>query len=236
MKLTSNQKELRRKLLTIINDVHTSHIGSCLSIIDIVDTIYQIKDKDEKFVLSNGHAAASLYIVLEKFKYLSKANLSEYNVHPDRDETKGIDVSSGSLGQGLPIAVGMALANRNKNVYCLISDGESAEGSIWESLRIIYDQKITNLKLISSVNGWGAYDKVNSKNLEKRYRGFGLKLIKINGHNQDEISQALNEKYLEPTIIFAKTISEQLPFLVGQDAHYYTMKEEDYQLAMKILK
>lgn len=236
MKLTSNQKELRRKLLTIINDVHTSHIGSCLSIIDIVDTIYQIKDKNEKFILSNGHAAASLYIVLEKFKYLNKANLSEYNVHPDRDETKGIDVSSGSLGQGLPIAVGMALANRNKNVYCLISDGESAEGSIWESLRIIYDQKITNLKLITTVNGWGAYDQINSKNLEKRYRGFGLKLIKINGHNQNEISEALNKKYLEPTIIFAKTHSEQLPFLIGQDAHYYTMKEEDYQLAMKILK
>lgn len=236
MKLTKNQKLLRCKLLEIINDVHTSHIGSCLSIIDIVDSVYQIKAKNEKFILSNGHAAASLYVVLEKYKYLDKANLVDYNVHPDRDENKGIDLSTGSLGQGLPIAVGMALANRKKNVYCLISDGECAEGSIWEALRIIYDQKITNLKIIASINGWGAYDPINSKDLEKRFKGFGFKIIKINGHNQDQIIKTLKENYTEPTIIFAKTCSEQFPFLLGQDAHYCTMKEEDYQLVTKNLK
>ena len=236
MKLTLNQKKLRKRLLTIINDVHTSHIGSCLSVIDIIDSIYQIKAKNEKFILSNGHAAASLYVILEKYKYINNANLTDYNVHPDRDEKKGIDISTGSLGQGLPIAVGMALANRKKNVYCLISDGESAEGSIWESLRIIHDQKITNLKLITSINGWGAYDRINSKILEKRYCGFNLKLVKVDGHNQEELLKTLKKSNKVATIIFAKTISEQFPFLVGQDAHYYTMKEEDYQLAMKKLK
>jgi transketolase len=236
MKLTTNQKLLRKKILTIINDIHTSHIGSCLSVVDIIDTIYKIKDRKEKFILSNGHAAAALYVVLEKYKYLKSANLIDYGVHPDRNEKKGIDVSTGSLGQGLPIALGMALANRKKNVYCLISDGESAEGSIWESLRIVHDQKITNLKIISSVNGWGAYDRIDSKSLEKRYQGFGFNIVKVNGHNQDELFLALKKKYLKPTIIFAKTISEQFPFLVGQDAHYYSMKEEDYQLAIDLLK
>jgi transketolase len=236
MKLTKNQKLLRCKLLTIINDVHTSHIGSCLSIIDIVDAVYQIKDKKEKFILSNGHAGAALYVVLEKYKYLKNANLVDYNVHPDRDESKGIDLSTGSLGQGLPIAIGMALADRKKNIYCLISDGECAEGSIWEALRIIYDQNILNLKIIASINGWGAYDPINGKNLEKRFKGFGFKIVKINGHNQEQIIKALKKKNTEPTIIFAKTCSEQLPFLVGQDAHYCTMKEEDYQLVTKTLK
>jgi transketolase len=236
MKFTSNQKLLRKKLLTIINDVHTSHIGSCLSIIDLIDAVYQVKDKKEKFILSNGHAAASLYVVLEKYKYLKNVNLTDYNVHPDRDESKGIDLSTGSLGQGLPIAVGMALADRKKTVYCMISDGECAEGSIWEALRIIYDQNILNLKIIASVNGWGAYDPINSKNLEKRFKGFGFKIVKINGHNKDQIIKTIKTNYTVPTIVFAKTCSEQLPFLLGQDAHYYTMKEEDYQLVAKTLK
>lgn len=236
MKLTKNQKTLRRRLLSIINDVHTSHIGSCLSVIDIIDAVYQVKDKKEKFILSNGHAAASLYVVLEKYKYLKEANLTDYHVHPDRDEKKGIDLSTGSLGQGLPVAIGMALANPKKIVYCLISDGECAEGSIWEALRIIHDQKITNLKIIASVNGWGAYDPIDAKSLYQRFKGFGFNLIKIDGHNPQEIIKAIKKKNTKLTIIFAKTFSEQLPFLVGQDAHYYTMKEEDYQLAMKILK
>jgi len=236
MKFTSNQKKLRQKLLTILHEVHTSHIGSCLSSLDIIDTIYQIKEKNEKFVLSNGHAAASLYVVLEKYKYLKNANLRDFCIHPDRDEKKGIYLSSGSLGQGLPIALGMALANRKKNVYCLISDGESAEGSIWEALRFISEQKILNLKIIASINGWGAYDPINSQNLNNRYHGFGFKIVKIDGHDQKQISKALKSNFTVPTIIFAKTISEQFPFLVGQDAHYYVMKDEDYQFAMNILK
>ena len=236
MKFTLNQKKLRRKLLTIINDSHTSHIGSCLSVIDIIDTIYEIKKKNEKFVLSNGHAAAALYVVLEKNKYIQNVNLIDFNVHPDRNEKCGIDVSTGSLGQGLPIAVGMALANKDKNVYCLISDGECAEGSIWEALRIIHDQNILNLKIIVSVNGYGAYDLINTKNLSKRFSGFGLDLEKIDGHNPDQIIKTLKKKYTKPTLIFAKTNSEQLPFLTGIDAHYCTMKEEDYQLSMEILK
>ncbi|MCX6727084.1 MAG: thiamine pyrophosphate-dependent enzyme [Candidatus Shapirobacteria bacterium] len=236
MKFTPNQKQLRRKLLTILNDAHQSHIGSSLSVIDILDAIYKIKKRNEKFVLSNGHAAAALYVVLEKYKYINNANLTEYGVHPDRNEKKGINVSTGSLGQGLPIAVGIALANRKKNVYCLISDGECTEGSIWEALRIIHDQKITNLKVIVSVNGWGAYGPIDAKTLAKRLKGFGFNLIKINGHQPKQITQTIKTIYAKPTIIFAKTISGQFPFLVDQDAHYYIMKDEDYQLAMKLLK
>jgi len=235
MTLNTNQKQLRRKLLTHLYNAHTSHIGSCLSVIDIIDSIYQTKNNNEKFVLSNGHAGAALYVVLEKFKYILNADLIKYNVHPDRNEKKGIDVSTGSLGQGLPIAVGMALANKT-NVYCLISDGECAEGSIWESLKIIHDLNITNIKIFASINGFGAYDPINSLDLKKKFTGFGFKIIEIDGHNPKQIKNALAIKQKYPTLIFAKTNSCQLPFLNGIDAHYYTMKDCDYELAMEELK
>ncbi len=231
-----NQKTIRRKLLTIINDVHTSHIGSCLSVIDIIDAIFAVKDKNERFVLSNGHAAAAYYVILEKYGYIKNANLKEFCVHPDRSVANHIDVSTGSLGQGLPIAVGMALANRNKNVYCIISDGECAEGSIWESLRIVHDMNISNLFIFASINGWGAYDPIFSKDLEKRFKGFGFEIQKVNGHNTKEIITKIKEKTDKPTIFFIKTSSEQFEFLKGLDAHYYTMKDSDYELAMEELK
>jgi len=236
IKFDKNQKEIRKKLLGMINRAHTSHIGSCLSSIDIIDAVYSIKKRQENFILSNGHAAASLYIILEKYGYLKNPDLSKLNAHPDRNPDKGIDVSTGSLGQGLPIAVGMALANKDKNVYCLISDGECAEGSIWESLRIVHDLKICNLKIIVSSNGWGAYDPISDKHLIKRFKGFDLDLIKIDGHKPQEIIKALKMKVNKPTVIFAKTSSEQFGFLKGLDAHYYVMSDSDYELVMEKLK
>ncbi len=234
--LTKNQKQIRKRLLEIIYKFNASHIGSCLSVIDIIDAVYSVKKRDEKFILSNGHAASALYTVLEKYGFLKDPDLHVLGVHPDRNPSLGIDVSTGSLGQGLPIAVGIALANRNKNVYCLISDGECAEGSIWESLRIIHDMKVNNLKIIASINGWGAYDPVSSKDLLNRFKGFGFKIIKANGHNTNEIVDKLKLENTSPTIIFAKTSSEQLHFLNGLDAHYCTMKNTDYELAMETLK
>lgn len=236
IKFDKNQKQIRRKLLTMINDTHVSHIGSCLSVIDIIDAIFSVKKKSEKFILSNGHAAAAYYTILEKYGYLKNANLKDLNVHPDRSYKNHIDVSTGSLGQGLPIAVGIALADKNKNVYCVTSDGECAEGSIWESLRVIHDLSINNLKIIVSVNGWGAYDPIKSINLKRRLKGFGFKIINIDGHNTKEIINAIKNKNKQSTLFFAKTVSQQFSFLKGLDAHYCTMKDVDFNLAMEELK
>ncbi len=236
MQFTKTQTALRQRLLTLLHTFHATHIGSCLSTIDIIDAVYTVKKRHEKFILSSGHAAVALYVVLEKYGYLKNADLNKLHIHPDRDEKRGIDLSTGSLGQGLPIATGMALADSKKNVYCLMSDGECAEGSIWETLRVISEQKILNIKIIVSVNGWGAYDPIDAKNLEKRFKGFGFTVLKIDGHNEEKIVSALRMKYAKPTILFAKTISDQFPFLVGQDAHYHTMNDNDYQSANKKLK
>ncbi len=235
-KLTSEQKRLRLRILEITHEIKTAHIGSCLSVIDIVDTVYQIKKDNEKFILSNGHAGVALYTVLEKKGLLDNPSLKTLHVHPDRNSEIGIDVSTGSLGQGLPIAVGMALADRKKRIFCIISDGEAAEGSIWESLRIASDQKLNNLHILVNANGWGAYGPLSPNKLLKRLKGFVPNVIVVDGHNPLEIKQELLKPSKNVKVIMAKTTSEQLPFLKGLDAHYYVMTEEDFNLGKKLLQ
>ena len=190
-------KDLKRRIIEISYKYKKSHIGSCLTALDIIEEIYNLKKDDEKFILSEGHAAIALYCVLEKHEgrdpeYL----LKKHGIHAGRDEKNGLWCTTGSLGQGLPIALGMAITNKDKNVYCMISDGEAAEGSIWEALRIKTDNKINNLKVYINLNGYGAYGKISSTNLIKRLKVFC------------------------PDIIIKLTNVEQLPFLNGQDAHY----------------
>lgn len=168
-------KDLKRRIIEISYSRKLSHLGSCLTAVDIIDEIFKIKKPNEKFVLSSGHAGLALYCVLEKQQEdnciaCNDANQSipiyrtthscrrptaeemfkHHGVHPDYCKECVIDCTSGSLGHGLPIAVGMALANRSKNVYCLISDGECSEGSIWEAFRIIQEYKLWNLKFSKS--------------------------------------------------------------------------------------
>lgn len=235
--LSPEQKYIRRRVIEISHELHFPHLGSCLSAIDIIYAIYKVKHKNERFVLSNGHAGIALYVILNKFGFIKDRTIKSLHVHPDRNPKIGIDVSTGSLGQGLPIALGMALADRKKNVYCVLSDGECAEGSIWEAFRVGLEQKADNLKIIINANGWGAYDSVFLPALLKRIRGFGYKVLILDGHNLDELFNALTQKItVQPMVIFAKTEVEQMPFLKGQDAHYYIMTREDYELAVNILK
>ena len=236
--LSKEQRENRQRIIEVSHQLNLSHIGSCLSSIDLIDAVYKVKSRNEKFVLSNGHAGIAWYVILERHDFFKDAEtIEKLHIHPDRNPELGIDLSSGSLGQGLPIALGMALADRNKNVYCSVSDGECAEGSIWESLRISQENKVSNLKILINANGWGGYDTISSENLLKRLKGFGCKIKKVNGHNVNQIIKALKSNVgISPTVIFAKTVASQLPFLKGQGAHYYTMKEEDYQKAMNLFK
>ena len=152
--------ELKRRILDISYKLKLSHIGSCFTAVDIIEEIYKIKKPDEKFILSAGHAHLAHAVVMEKYGIIKDAeeNIVKHGIHCER--AGGCDVSTGSLGQGLPIAVGMALANRGKNVYCLISDGECAEGSIWEAIRISVEQNLTNLFVYLNYNKWGAYREI----------------------------------------------------------------------------
>ncbi len=235
--LTDEQKALRRRLLELTHKWRFSHLGSCLSAIDLIDAVYKIKKRDEKFVLSNGHAGMALYIVLEKHGFFTDLHkIRNLTVHPDRDISRGIDVSTGSLGQGLPIALGMAFADRKKNIYCMISDGECEEGSIWEALKVAWRYKVTNLRIILNANGWAAYDNLDLKYLKNRIKACGYDVIDIKGHDMKTIIKVLDKKINKNTLFFAHTNVNQLPFLSEQDALYHVMTQQDYDNAVNLLQ
>lgn len=234
--LTDRQKKLRKRILEISFKSRYSHLGSCLSAVDAIDVIHQIKKPEEHFILSNGHAGIALYTVLESHGLITPEDTDGFNIHPDRDPQKNIHVSTGSLGQGLPIALGFALANKNQRTFCMLSDGECAEGSVWESIRIASEQNINNLKLVLNANGWGAYDAIDLDALLRRLTSFGVEVTEVDGHNLKHLYNSLQIKTQKPQLIFARTTVEHFPFLKGLDAHYYTMSDADYESALDLLK
>ena len=197
---------LKKRILEIAYKHKLSHLGSYLSAVDIIDEIYHSKNEEDIFILSSGHAALALYVVLEKYEDKNAEELFiKHGGHPHRDEANSIYCSTGSLGLGITVAVGRALANKNRKVHVLISDGESAEGSVWESLRFIQENNLTNIEVYVNVNGYAAYDKVDVKYLVDRLEVF------------------------LPSINIRYTNVNQYPFLRGLNAHYHVMSEEDYK-------
>ena len=205
-------KELRKRLVEVAYKNKLGHLGSYFSSLEIIDEIYSKMDKDDIFILSSGHAALALYVCLEKYKGVNADMLFEkHGGHPHRDEENFIYCSTGSLGLGITVALGRAVANPNRKVHVLVSDGECAEGSIWESLKTIVEQNITNIEVYVNVNGYAAYMEVDSVYLEQRLKAF------------------------LPSINIRHTSVEQFPFLKGLNAHYHVMNEENYQEALNIL-
>ena len=166
-------KKLYRRLLDICYENKLHHLGSYFSCLHIIDDIYSNKNKDDIFILSNGHAVVALYVVLEKYYGLDAQELLEkYGEHPKRNELDRIHCSTGSLGMGICVAVGRAVGNPNRHVHVMISDGESNEGSVWEALRYINDSGLKNITVHVNANGWAAYDPVNITLLEQRMKVF----------------------------------------------------------------
>jgi len=197
---------LKSRILEIAYKHKLSHLGSYLSAVDIIDTIYSKKHPEDIFILSSGHAALALYSVLEKHEGRDAEELfKKHGGHPHRDEENGLYCSTGSLGTGITIAVGRALANPKRKVHVLISDGEAAEGSIWEALRFIKENHVENIEVHVNINGYAAYDKVDVEYLVTRLKAF------------------------LPTINLHFTTVNQAPFLKGLNAHYHIMSEEDYK-------
>ena len=197
---------LKSRILEIAHKHKLSHLGSYLSAVEIIDEIYSNKNPEDIFILSSGHAALALYVVLEKYEGKNAEELFiKHGGHPHRNEDDGIYCSTGSLGLGITVAVGRALANPNRKVYVLISDGETAEGSVWEALRFIKESNLSNIKIYVNVNGYAAYDKVDVTYLVDRLKVF------------------------LPTINIKYTSVNQYPFLRGLNAHYHVMSEEDYK-------
>ena len=144
--MNENLDNLKKRILYIAYKNKLSHLGSYLSSVAIIDDIFLKMKNDDIFILSSGHASLALYVCLEKYKNIDAEFLFEkHGGHPHRDEENFIYCSTGSLGLGITVALGRAVANPNRKVHVLISDGECAEGSVWEALSFAQINKLTNL-------------------------------------------------------------------------------------------
>ena len=219
----------------IIEGVHAAkagHPGGSLSIAEILTYLYfkemnidpkNPKDpKRDRFVLSEGHAAPALYATLAERGYFSPDELltlrqigSRLQGHPDMKNIPGVDMSTGSLGQGISTAVGMALSSKhfgdNYNVYTILGDGEIEEGQVWEAAMFAANKKLSNLTAFIDLNNLqidGTIDEVNSaKPVDKKFEAFGWHVITIDGHDYDAIEAALAEAKSvdKPVAIIANT-------------------------------
>jgi len=198
--------KLEQRVIDISYQKGLSHISSCLTSVRLIDSIYQVKKDNEPFILDNGHAGLALYVVLEKNGYKNAELMyDKHGVHPNRDVENGIDASSGSLGHGLGIAVGMAIADRTRDVYVLTSDGAMTEGSNWESLRIAAELRLENLKIMVNGNGQSAYQKTDVELLDLRMQ------------------------YFYPSLVQYTNLYSMPEYLQGLEAHYHKLTDEEYK-------
>ncbi len=214
--------DLAAETLRICSQAREGHIPSALSVLDILHTIYserydQIVSGEDVFLLSKGHASIALYVTLAHMKLLPSEELGtfaqyESNIggHPDRTKNKYITASTGSLGHGLPISVGIALGLKISQsvgrVFCLVGDGELNEGSNWEALLVAHHHKLNNLTLIVDSNS-SSDRALDMGNLTSKLTAFGLEVVNVDGHNAIEVAAAINKMSTgQPSAVLAKTI------------------------------
>ena len=239
----NEKKELELFALTVREDILKSttaagsgHPGGSLSAADYLTYLYNKEMKvdpknpkdntRDRLVLSKGHSAPALYAVLARKGFFPVEDLmtlrqigSHLQGHPNMNLTPGVDMSTGSLGQGLSVAAGMAKGAKylglDSNVYTLNGDGELAEGEIWEALMFAAHYKLDNLCIAVDVNGLQidgkTKDVMNSEPLDKKFDAFGCNVIKIDGHNFDELEKAFdffhaNRNSGKPTVILMNTV------------------------------
>ena len=264
-RLQEKAKEVRKGIIEAVYSNKSGHPGGSLSIADIMTVLYfnqmNIDEKNPKWedrdrlVLSKGHCSPALYSCLanrgffdvEKLKTFRNIN-SNLQGHPDMNKVPGVDISSGSLGQGLSCANGMAIAgnmdNKNYRVYCILGDGEIEEGQVWEAAMASNKYKLDNLCVIVDNNNLqidGTIEEVmSSYPIDEKFKSFGFQVINIDGHNIQEIIDAFDvAKNVKdkPTCIIAKTIKGKGVSYMENDVKWHGIapNEEQYQLAMKEL-
>jgi len=207
-------KEIRRMILETSYNAQAGHMPSAMSIVEIVYTIYKDIREEDVFILSKGHGCLALYSVFAKMGIIPKEELNTFckydsrlGGHPHSGKMKEIYSSSGSLGHGLPMAVGVALAKKISNcpgrVFCLIGDGESNEGTIWESFLLANNLNLDNLVCLVDDNN-SQIRSLPMEAIEKKIEQFGWSVETCNGHDQEEIKLKL-KKQDNPLCLVCKT-------------------------------
>ena len=261
-------KRIRREIIEMIYTAKSGHPGGNLSSVEIITTLFKKCmnhypdwnnnsdfEKRDRFILSKGHASAALYAVMAECGYFPKSELNTFRKfgsklqgHPSCRLLKGIEVSTGSLGQGLSMANGTALAlkiDKNPaNVYVYLGDGELQEGNIWEAAMAASHYKLSNLTAFIDFNGLQIDGRtcniMNLGDISKKFEAFGWDTITIDGHNIEEIINAVNIAKLnkKPTAVIAKTIKGKgVSFMENQAGwHGKAPNKEEFEIAMKELK
>ena len=263
--LKSIAKRVRRHIITMIGKAGSGHPGGSLSSVEIATTLYwkvlrhkpadpQWADRD-RFILSKGHAAPLLYTVLAECGYLPVAELatlrqldSRLQGHADRTSTPGVEMSSGSLGQGLSFAIGVSLAGRlnsqHYRVYTLLGDGECNEGQVWEAAMAAAHYSLDNLVAVVDnnglqIDGWNC-DVMNLEPLNKKWEAFGWHVIEVDGHDFDQLLDAFEKAKLvkgKPTVVIAHTVKGKgVSFMENNaDFHGKAPNASEVEIALKEL-
>ena len=268
MKITSVEalekiaKDVRKGIIEEIYSAKSGHPGGSLSCADILTVLYfnqmnidEQKPEDpnrDRLVLSKGHASSALYSVLARKGYFNKELLQTFRKigsslqgHPDMRKVPGVDMTTGSLGQGISTAVGMAIASKMNNagcrIYCILGDGEIEEGQVWEAIMCASKYQLDNLCLVLDNNNLqidGRIDEIGGlNNITEKFLSFGLNVININGHDINSLIDAFTtakQTKDRPTIIIAKTIKGKgISFMENKvEWHGKALNEEEYKLAM----
>ena len=266
LELMKTANEIRKGIVTALHSAKAGHPGGSLSATEIFTYLYfeemNVDPKDPKkadrdrFVLSKGHTAPGLYSTLAQKGFFPKEDLvtlrhtgSYLQGHPDMKHIPGIDMSSGSLGQGISAAVGMAIAGKLDNadyrVYTLLGDGEIQEGQVWEASMLAAHRKLDNLVVIVDNNNLqidGAITEVNSPYpIDKKFEAFNFHVINIDGNDFDQIDAAFKEAKTvkgQPTAIIAKTIKGKGVSFMENEASWHgsAPNDEQYAVAMADLE
>lgn len=266
LELQKMANEVRKDIVTAVHSAKSGHPGGSLSAADVFTYLYfeemNIDPKDPKkpdrdrFVLSKGHTAPGLYSALAERGFFPKEDLttlrqigSHLQGHPCMQHTPGLDMSSGSLGQGISAAVGMALSAKvfgdSYRVYTLLGDGELQEGEVWEASMFASAKKLDNLCVIVDNNNLqidGTIDEVNSPYpIDEKFKAFGFHVINVNGHDFDELRAAFAEAKTvkgQPTVIIMKTVKGKGVSFMENEAgwHGKAPNDEQYEKAMEELE
>ena len=258
-------KEIRKDIIEEVYNAKSGHPGGSLSIADIMAVLYfnelRIDEKNprwedrDRVVLSKGHCSPALYAALAERGFFSKETLKSFRKidsnlqgHPDLNKVQGVDMTSGSLGQGLSVANGMAISakmdNKDYRVYVILGDGEIEEGQVWEAAMTANKYKLDNLCVIVDNNNLqidGTIEEVmSSYPIDEKFKSFGFNVLNINGNNIEEIINAFESAKKtkdKPTCIIAKTIKGKGVSFMENKAEWHgkAPSEEEYNEAMREL-
>lgn len=257
--------KVRKSVIELVTKSKDGHIPSAQSMVEILLVLYKhilnidpnnpTDENRDRFILSKGHGCASLYAILADLGFFPKDELEKYATidgilggHPEMQKVPGIEVSTGSLGHGFPMGVGMAMSgklNKQKHkVYCIVGDGECNEGTIWESANIAAHFNLDNLVVIVDHNKQQAsgdvFEVMNPHSLSQKWSSFGWEAVEVDGHDIESIYSLLKSVPLssnKPTAIIANTIKGKGVSFMENERRWHTAipNEEEFRAAMEEL-